>query len=103
MRALDPFEDAGVAEHIAGLGGGGGLNRLHADRAEGAGGRGRGAHGENGKMRGGGYWGVVTVGFGGVGERGIGLEAWGGVGSRERDGVFGCWVRRCRRNWRFGR
>lgn len=52
MRALDPFENACVAEDVAGLGRGRGLDRMHADRAEGAGGGGRGRYGENGEVRG---------------------------------------------------
>lgn len=49
MGTLDPFEDAGVAEDVAGLSGGGGLDRMHANGAKGAGGRGGGVHGENGE------------------------------------------------------
>ncbi len=35
MAAVHPFEHAGVAEDEAGLGGGGGLDCVHADGAEG--------------------------------------------------------------------
>lgn len=71
MGALDPFEDAGVAEDVAGLSGGGRLNRMHADGAEGAGGRGRGWYGEDREVRGCGYWGAVMVGVRGFGGGGI--------------------------------
>lgn len=52
MGTLDPFEDAGVAEDVAGLSGGRSLNRMHTNGAEGAGGRGRSEYGEDGEVRG---------------------------------------------------
>lgn len=51
MGALDPFEDAGVAEDVAGLGGGGRLDRMQANGAEDAGGGGRSAYGQDGEVR----------------------------------------------------
>ena len=51
MAAVYPFEDTGVAEDVACLRGGGGLDRVQADGAEGGsewGGRGDGEDGEEG-------------------------------------------------------